>query len=305
VTIRTPVNKTEFELCSPYGGIIYLVCEDPPPSLSFDIIFHDVGRYPIYSRFDESIFMESQVLTAPWGEIETRFVIFTVPVSIFASGIDLPHACDQLDLMVGTMLGFLADESISPYRVVFDVEIGATHPNEDYLLFLPVENAETILTPTEPSEALFRFLHRIARLSLPRSELPDEVRGAISVLAVYVAAEKLWPDKKEGICLMIHTSSPLWLPFLKIYSESKKNAFPETLAQLRPKLKQGGATNNGQLMNRLFVKTLSHCCSKDLSHDFFGPNGLLSKRRRASDGGPSDGLLEYTLDVADTSLIPL
>jgi hypothetical protein len=297
VTVRVPLDETSVVLCSPFGGIIYVGCDQVPFS-GFDLKFYDVGRHPIYSGLDEEVQADTFFLSAPWGEIETQFAIFTVPVSMFSCAMTMREMCDQIDLMLRTLLLFLADESAVPYRVVFDVEIGPRGHGVDYPLFFPVDSAESILAATEPSEALFQFLLRIARVSLPRSDLPDEIREGVLVLAVYVAQASIWRDGLEAIISMIHTSSPLWMPFLKIYTESRKTVFPELMSQLRPRL--WGCTS-GPTMDRLFVKTLSILCEKDMSRDFYGKDGLFSKHRRTTGNGPSGGLVDYTLDTADVS----
>jgi hypothetical protein len=303
VTVRVPLDSLTFELCSPFGGIVYVGCDDRAPSFGFDITFHGVGRHPMYSSVEDDAMSDTHFLSAPWGEIETEFVIFTVPVSVFSSSIDLRCACEVLNGMLRTLLSFLADESASPFRVVFDVEIAHPSTAPDYPLFMPVEAAEAVLGAAAPCDALVQMLHRIAKLSLPPSELPSEVREALVVLAVYAAAVTAWPNREEEILLMIHTSSPLWMPLLRIYSAFAKDVFPNAMMQIRPRLAPGAA--GAMPLDRQFVKALSKLCDKDFSKQFYGPGGLLAIRRRATEHAPSEGLADYTLDPDDVSANPL
>jgi hypothetical protein len=248
----------------------------------------------MYSVVEGAGLVETQSLSAPWGEIETEFVIFTVPVSVFAV-VDLAHACEVLNVMFSTLLAFLADESASPFRVVFDVEIGHPSAAIDYPLFLPIEFAEVILTATAPCDSLIQMLHRIAKLSLPSSDLPNEAREALVLLAVYSAGLKVWPDKQDEILALVHTSSPLWVPLLKIYTESSQEMFPRAIAQIRPKLIPGAS--GAVPLDRVFVKTLSKLCDQDFTKEFYGKGGFFAVRRRSTESTPSEGLLDYSLDL--------
>jgi hypothetical protein len=214
VTVRMSLVESTCGCCSPFGGIIYVGCDGDCPNGGCDMTFHNVAECPMYSGVNEALSTDTGFRTAPWGEIETRFAIFTVPASVFSSSLNLRLVCERMDAMLGSLLKFLADQSISPYRIVFDVEIGPVGSGPEYPVFMPIEIVETALAVSEPSETIFQLLIKIARLSFPPSELHNEIRDAVLALAVYGAEATIWPDQAEAISLMMHISSRCWCPFL-------------------------------------------------------------------------------------------
>jgi hypothetical protein len=71
VTIRIPLDEGEIEICSPFGGIVYIVCEGAD-HMTIDLNFYEVGRHPLYSRGNPALWQETHNFDAPWGEIETQ-----------------------------------------------------------------------------------------------------------------------------------------------------------------------------------------------------------------------------------------
>jgi hypothetical protein len=280
VTVRFPLDHPDVEICSPFGGILYIGCTEPQYT-AFDIELRNVGRHPVCTAGDQSLSGETQTMLAPWGEIVTEFVIFTVPRTLFSSLFQVFISCTRLDHMVSEVLAFLADNRTSPYRVVFDVEMTASSHEIDYPFFLPIEFAENIFQNGEPSVALFQFLQGIAFRSLPRFR--RTAREALAALAVWDAVSAWRPENADEIRDMIHTSSRLFPVLKKIHEEIGAAEFTPTLKRIR------AAAGKAYDLDAMLMNALSMLCRRDLSAEF-------CEAEAPAPSGASDGLFEYRLE---------
>jgi hypothetical protein len=149
-----------------------------------------------------------------------------------------------------------------------------------------VESAETILAAQSPSEALLQFLKRLAMLSTQIAQLGENVREALSSLAVSVAAETIWPKEADAVRQMTRTTSPLFPLFKVIYERSDHRLFPEVMTQIRMEA-------DGQEQDKAFARLLSRRCGKDLG------DAIMAGGNPSHKTGAAEGLVEYRLAVPD------
>jgi hypothetical protein len=290
VTIRFPLERASVEICSPFGGILYVVREGGQP-VECDVSFRGVGKHPIYAVGDETSLADAPSLSVPWGEIITAFVIFTVPASLFAAGFDLQGGARRLDLLIVAVLTFLADDSAVPYRVVFDAELGVCAKEAQYPLVFPVESAETFFAAQATSEPLFQFLKRLAMLSIQAESLGVTVKEALASLAVSAAAERVWPQEAEAVRQMIGTGSPLFALFRTIFEKSDPQLFPKVISTMR-------LHGTGSLTpDKAFARLVSRASGTDVVHTIM--TGATTPREARA----AEGLLEYRLAVPDSAPI--
>jgi hypothetical protein len=279
--------------CSPFGGILYLVCDNVEPQ-EIEIDCYDVGRYPIYCRGCPAIWEATQGLEAPWGEIETQFVFFTVPTSFMHRFPSKDPGCEGIDKLLSALLTFMCDEREGPYRVIFDVEVPTSLRKTFYPLILPIESLEMIFRCERPSRELIQFLHLIAFRSLPLASLPTNAREALAALAAYSVGTQFWPDQESQIAAMIRTASPLFAQFMKIYAAADKRLFPSAIAAVRPRLT--GTVGKGQINYGFFVKRLNTGCARELTRSLLDESVTATRPDVAYELSASENLEEYHMN---------
>jgi hypothetical protein len=293
VTVRVPLENTTVEICSPFGGILYIVAEGAE-DVRVDVTFCNVGRHPFFSRGDPALWEQTRALPAPWAEVETCFIIFTLPTSFLITLEQPDAACQHIDDLVRMALEFMQDETFAPYRVVFDVEVSAAARRVFYPLILPIENARPIFLCEQPSEALIQFLHHIALRSLRPGSFPTNAREALAALTAYVVASAAWPEQESHIKDMVNSPSPLFNAFFRIYASSDKRLFPSTLSAVRPRI--SGSAGKGHMVYGFFVKKLSLGCGSDLSQSLLEGSVTATRPDVGAELGASEDLDDYHLD---------
>jgi hypothetical protein len=186
--------------------------EDP---LSFRLTVCHVGRHPFFSVHDPSHWQETRDLDAPLAELETRFIIFTVPSAFVRALPDPATAANRVDVSVNRLLRFTSDDSVSPYRVVFDVTVTDSMINGQTIV-LPIEAMDEIFVNESPSVALLSMFQLIAERSIPPLGFPTNARSALASLATYSAAESVCPV--EDFSGMLRAKAPFshqWYRYMR------------------------------------------------------------------------------------------
>jgi hypothetical protein len=293
VTIRVPLEKGDNEICSPFGGILYVVCEGAGHT-TVDVDFYDVGRHPIYSRGNPSIWEETCEVDAPWAEIETHFAIFSLPTSFLSRVQPLDRAIVEIDTLLSQVLAFMADERVLPYRIVFDPEVSPITRRQFYPLVLPLETVSAIFPPRRPSESLIQLLHHVALRSISPGTFLTNAREALASLAAYSVAANAWPEEEPKIRDIVRSPSPLYVQFLKIYLESDKKLFPKALEITRSRTNQ--SDGNARSTYGFFVKKLTLVCGSRLAQALLDDSVTATRPDVGYELGASENLEEYHLD---------
>jgi hypothetical protein len=297
VTVRVPLEQGDTEICSPFGGILYVVCEGTDHA-TVDISFYDVGRHPMYSRGNPAVWEETRELDAPWAEVETHFAIFSLPTNFLNRLPALDRAVADIDNLISAVLAFMSDDRILPYRIVLDPEMSPATRRQFYPLALSLENARAIFPPRTPSEPLIQLLHHVALRSFLPGTLPTNAREALAALAAYSVATNGWPEEEPKIRDLVRSPSPLYVQFLRIYIESDKKLFPMALEITRPRVSETGG--KGQITYGFFVKKLTQVCGSRLTQALLDEAVTATRADVGYELGVSENLEEYHLNPWET-----
>jgi hypothetical protein len=256
VVTRFVFDQATIEVSSPFGGIIYVVLDDfEIDSVQIlNVRFQNVGRYPMYSIDDFSLWTHTRDFAAPWAEIESKLAIFTMPTSFLVNLQELNDAIGRVDDMIRFLLDFLSDDTVRRFRIIFDVVVNDGTLSQGYPIVLPVEALDDIFVKTAPTTC-FTMLRLIADSSFPVGGFPPRARDSLITLAAYATAEHAWPDE-PALTQVIRGKGRLFLAMLDIFAVADRAAFPEALAETRQRM-SAGTRNREILLYRFFVKRLS------------------------------------------------
>jgi hypothetical protein len=297
VTVRFEIVERTIQIGSPFGGIIYVTCDENPGQepLAIVLTFCHVGRHPFFTVHDPGLWNETKDLDAPWAELETRFIIFTLPATFLRSLPDLPGLANRIDVIVNELLKFMSDDSVSAYRVIFDVTVTDSMANAE-AIFLPIETLDDVLLHEGPSVALLSLFQLIAERSIPPLGFPTNAKSALASLAAYSTAESIWPP--DEFRSMLRARSPLFAPMVQIYSTCDKSAFPSAFADVRAKMH--GRANKQYFLYKLFVKRLAHLTGAGGACHFLLDNANVTSTSKVGFVlGPSESLAEYHLQRSE------
>jgi hypothetical protein len=196
------------EVASPFGGIVYICCDEfmPDKPIEFRLTFSGFARYPLYLKGNAENWQDVKDLDTPWGELESATLLFTLPVRALRQMPDHESTCKFVDDILVTLLHFLVDESPCSYRVVFDVE-APNPPLIGYPIVLDINWIPGILDTQGPSKEWFCLLILVASSSLASCGFPEDASEALAVLAAYETFQTLWP-KVNGMDYYSKSDTP-------------------------------------------------------------------------------------------------
>jgi hypothetical protein len=271
VVTRFGFDQATIEISSPFGGIVYIVLEDfaVDDVQIINVRFQNVGRYPMYSIDDFSLWTHTKDFTAPWAEIESKLAIFTIPTPFLLNLQGLNDAIVRLDEMIGFLLSFLCDDGVRRFRIIFDVVVNDGPLSKGYPIVLPIEALDDIFVKTAPTTACLTMLRLIADGAFPLGGFPPRARDSLITLAAYATAEHMWPDERQ-LTQFIRWKGRLFLAMLDIFRTTDRTAFPAVLAEVRWRM-SSGTKNREVILYKFFVIRLSAAtrinCSTTLLDD--------------------------------------
>ena len=301
VVTHAPIIQNEVTLASPFGGIIYIAVYDfeLDEPLKVSVNFSGITRYPMYSIASPQMWEETSMCNVPWAELETQFVMFTMPTHILADIQDKEGTCMFIDSLVVALLQWTSDESMRLYRVVFDVEVLDQVNHDSYPIIMSMESINGILFSRRQSIELFHFLELIAERSIPTDGFPDEAVAVFARLAAYVTFQKIWPDD-DPQDYFPNESPPLWERVFNIYSENEPGMISKSIEQVRQAM--AFVPTNNMNLYQILVKKINMNAKKDYTSDLV--KDVQKHTGNLLLGGSSHSLLEFQLDRDETSPLP-
>ena len=235
VTTTFDFDQETIEISSPFGGIIYIVCNnvDSELDIQLSVTFQQVTRHPSYIVHTSDDF---QMFDVPFGEIETQFVIFTLPSKYLAEYQDiLGSFCEFIDSIISKVLTFTSDQSTRLFRVVFDVElledIISTYP-----IFLSIDLIRGIIgSNSNPTPELFILLTTIALSSMPENVFDRTIMESFAMIAALNAFHETWPDT-DPLQFIVNQPPELFNAMYKVYEIHSSSCFIKAFAKVRASL---------------------------------------------------------------------
>lgn len=223
-------KRGELEIASPFGGLIYIVLDDDsatsPSQINSQIEAHftNVCKSPYFKHGKDNsdqyeLIRLCKNKLSPYGEIETKFVCFTLPSSEILKIQNIDKFSKYFDGFARDVFNFVGYKPTKRFRIVFDVQLPFHGSTSSYPLMLSCDSIENIFLNEEPSSELFSALLMISILSLPEDSLNPIVEAALASLAVAHAFKIKWSDVEPFQYINGHTIpllNELWEIYLKI-----------------------------------------------------------------------------------------
>ena len=206
---RWPVVYSTFDLngeitkiASPFGGIVYIVVQDLDPAEEHraKLTFEGFARHPRAVIGKPEIWEQTKNFGAPWAELYSKMIIFTLPTEKLAKIENVDTALSHLDDIVTHVTQFMSYTMNRPYRVVFDVQLATNSIECEYPIVLPIEDLEDVLVHYDtPTVALFGLVARFALVSMREDYFDPLVEVAIANLVACVIINEFFPGFDPNI----------------------------------------------------------------------------------------------------------
>ena len=195
-----PVEKEETLVGTAFGGIVYAAPNSYEPVDPFDVTltFKNVCKYPRFVQGSPEIWEETKDLPVPWGEIETQYVVFTVPSDKMREIGEFDHLVKFYGDIMAFILNFVhLLGQARPYRIVFDVDADDEHqePGEFYPLVFDLKDIDDLLINIDqPNRKLIDTLSLIIITSFRENCFDQITEKALSALVTAAALKSKFPD---------------------------------------------------------------------------------------------------------------
>jgi hypothetical protein len=230
VTKTFAVDQFPVQISSPFGGLVYIFhsSESRFKSNSVQFRFSNVTRAPLYQN--DSTWISTRALGPPWAEIETQYVIFTVPADIVRASGSFRYLNRIFDALTPELFVFMGVKGHPRFRVVFDIDLPKGGSVSVSPLMMSYDSIEGILLMKGPTSDLFAVFMAIAITFLPDGALSPHVEAAIGALAAAHIFAKAWP-KVSPFDFTFERMSPLFVELWSIYQRNDRKMFPGILAR--------------------------------------------------------------------------
>lgn len=190
------LNPGKTEIISPFGGPLYIVADENfEKEMEIKITFHNTTQYPRYVINQPEIWESTKDIQTPFGELETEFVILTMPSNILRE-LDLGAICEKLDQLTEVIIDYMAYDMFHKFRVVFDIELFDTsQPACGYPIIFLIDNLKPMFDDvSRPNSHLFTLITLFAILTLKEDCFDDVVETSLVMLAASVSFTKIYTD---------------------------------------------------------------------------------------------------------------
>lgn len=196
VVLTFNLANEETVIATPFGGIVYLYYDNASHDVidSYLIKFDGFCKHPKAIYSDPSIWESTKDIDVPWGEIDARTIVFTVPSNAMRKIADMNVFFKRMKIMVQYIREFTSVKISRPYRVVFDIDQNEDAPVCTYPLIFPLNDVEKYLLFEEPNGYLLSFLRTLTIVSIRENCFDSATETALATIAASSAIKKIWPD---------------------------------------------------------------------------------------------------------------
>lgn len=192
ITTACPLTAEMREVSSPFGGMVFIYSSDASTE-GIAMKFEGFSEYPRYVVEDPGIWERTKNSECPWGEIETRHVIFSLPTPNLAR-VDCARIAQVYDTMMERVVGFLSSSVVHKARVVFDIDLALSGRGGYPIMKLIVDVPGILEKLEEPSVAVFDLLVDLAVAHIKENLFPPKVEELFGMLAAENALEAVFPS---------------------------------------------------------------------------------------------------------------
>jgi hypothetical protein len=288
---QTRLGKGKVQIVSPFGGIIYIVVGQVDEGKTITLHFSQVYHHSIMDVERPAVWEATKSSTAPWAEVVSTHVVFTVPRGVMDSITDLAAIKRVYDAIIDAVSSYLSFEVKRPFRIVFDIDLPDDNPTCGYPFVFPVDMCEDLLVHLDAATfALLNAVMMIGILSIREGCFDTTAETVIGTIAAAVALERLFPSFNVEEVSDIELPSP----FHELWSIQKRvdpTLIPRAIAVLQDPAFTPPASQ--EVMWAEFVKELCR-----LGHRDFTPLLERSRPILLSDSFSEEDLSVYQFVVS-------
>jgi hypothetical protein len=284
-TERFELRKFPAESASPFGGLVYVTHEQCRRFEEIELKFSETCWAPLFSQEDPDRWARTRNMAAPWGEIQTQNVLFTVPTEYLKNGEVIASFVRAFDKLSDELQQFFRQRPPRKFHVVFDIELPDTGSTSTSPIVLSCDAIGGILAVSNVNSDMFELLVMMGICLLPESQLDPYNELAFGALAASHALSKfVRPFVPSDV--MLPNMSPVFNELWEMHERHDRRNFPEVIAMFRDALKAGSMTAEES------VGFLVNAIEKVMEGNFSG----LTEKMLAPQGDDRDLLPEYKFD---------
>jgi hypothetical protein len=159
--------------------------------------FRGFCEIPRLARNAPAVFEATKQFKAPWGEIVSESMVFTVPWL----ALEIPHllqALNRMEIMVKRICDFMHYSASRPFMLAFDTDVLRDDCTLDHPIRLPLEEVDDVFDNGEqPSRACFRMLVLVARACLRDNYFSPMTELALATVSAYIVILQTFRDAPE------------------------------------------------------------------------------------------------------------
>jgi hypothetical protein len=258
ITSTFELSKTEQEIGSVFGGILYVIWNPtvPADSKSVTVTLKQVCKHPRFLHTDGSLWQHTKDIQVPWGEIDLGKIIFTLPSNDMRRIHDCLDLKRRYDKMIAHIIWFTNYNPKFPYRIVFDIQLPDDGPASSYPSVLLLDDIDgVIFDVAKPNMALFKALSLIALISIQDYCFDVDLETAIASVAAAVTFKEVFPNF-DPFQFPGMITPPLFAEFWTLHQQFNKDLFPSLIAVFQDSSYQVGDAPDDMWI--AFVKEMSH-----------------------------------------------
>lgn len=226
IAYATPLGTTT-KLVSQFGGILYLIASGIPQEMDNTKLKIRCQHFCKYTRAVHSkpeVYTNSKDFGAPWGELISKSIIYTVPKYVFERIDNFNEHFTYVESFVSSIAKLMEYEINRQYRVVFDPETLSETNENRYPLVTNLDDLDDIFFCRDtPTPALYRHLQSLALVSIRDGCFDETSEKAIAAFVANTVLIDMFPFYDpliDPIVEMPQMFKILWIIDTKINSSA-------------------------------------------------------------------------------------
>ncbi|OHS94386.1 hypothetical protein TRFO_39432 [Tritrichomonas foetus] len=229
VVYSYPLDDLEIRVITNLGGIVYLAVSRLKEPVHIRLKFHKFCCYPRYISHKPDVWEKTKNLDVPWGEIQSKMIIFTLPKNKLDEIQDLNAALGRIDFIIKKISKLLSYEVVRPYRVVFDVQKLSSIPTPENIIMMHVDDIPGILIHSDqPNGSLFSLIRVLIKVSIKEGFFDDITEVAFSALEATIIFKEIFP-KFDLLSADFFEAPPLYNELSTIHFKINDKIIPTVL----------------------------------------------------------------------------
>lgn len=196
ITHRYHIQKDEeIEIASPFGGICYIICDE---SVSVNISMNNFSMYPCFSYKKPDLWsITCKYINVPMSELSCKGITFVMPTEKMENIKDKEKITELIGRLVSSVNSFAGPKLIRSHRVVFEIDMPSNDPLFDEVLYVPIQNCDSIFNNSNiPTEEMFSLLSSLMLTEIDSAFLCPEVEVTFSKVVAAIALNNEWEDNE-------------------------------------------------------------------------------------------------------------